>query len=69
MLTVRDITFRTLKGATLKLSPLDDITPLESVRIAALLTFMSTAGPTECLYDWQSYVDLHKLQRHFEVVV
>jgi hypothetical protein len=69
MLAVRDITFRTLKGATLKLSPLDDVTPLESVRIAALLTFMSGTGATECLYDWEAYVALHKLQRHFEVVV
>jgi hypothetical protein len=69
VLTVRDITFDTIHGATLALCPMEDVSPLESVHIAALLTFMANMGPTGCLYDWEAYVDLHRLQRHFKVVI
>lgn len=68
-LTVGDIVFRTADKTSLKLRPTDDITPLESVRIATLLTFMTNTGFGGYTYDWQAYIDLHKLQRHFEVVL
>lgn len=69
MLPVGDIVFRTVDKTSLKLRPLDDITPLESVRIATLLTFVTSTGFGGYTYDWQAYIDLHKLQRHFEVVL
>lgn len=65
-LEVGSIALHVSDGRYLQLCPMDDITPLESVRISTLLTFVSNAGATGCLYDWQAYIDLHKLQRHFK---
>ena len=68
MLQITDVVFRLINDHTLELSPLDNVTPLESVRIASLLTFISDAGASSCLYDVQAYIDQHKLQRHFKEV-
>jgi len=65
VMPVGDIVFHTTDGKKFALMPLDDITPLESVRIATLLTWMS-APINHAVYDWQSYIALHRLQRHFK---
>jgi hypothetical protein len=68
MLQISNVVFSSINGSTLELSPMDDVTPLESVRIASLLTFTSDAGASSCLYDVQAYINQHNLQRHFKEV-
>ncbi len=65
VMPIGDITFHTTDGKKVALSPLEDITPLESVRITTLIAWMSTPHHMGS-YDWQGYVALHGLQRHFK---
>lgn len=64
VMPIGDIMFYTDDRKRFALMPLEDITPLESVRITTMLTWMTASRDMCC--DWQGYVALHGLQRHFK---
>jgi len=51
------------KGLTYYFAPQDDITPLEAVRIAELLTF--GLGVKHIGVKWLEFIENNKLERHF----
>lgn len=60
---VGDLVIRNDDGRTFVLDPLDDVTPLESVRITHLMAYV-VSSPIGA-YDWNGYIDKHNLRRHF----